>query len=135
MLLNMANLRAVHKQLMQFTMNSSNFDLDYKNRRTRYYRGYYLDQGALFGFFQEQRSFLPLEYNWRPYWRFNKDHYIMHFAGPKAHEHKSFLLNKTEESDRPLLHVCRKNSKGCVKNVAIYEEWQRRVMANDVSDK
>ncbi len=63
--------------------------------------------------------------------KFNKNHFILHFAGPKAHECKRFLLNKTEESKKPPLMACRKNPDDCMKHVAIYEEWERRVVAKD----
>ncbi len=130
MLLNVANLRAVHSQLMQFTKNSSNFRLDMVKKGIKYESGY-LDQGALFSFIQNKRDFLPVEYNWRPYMRFNENHFILHFAGPKAHECKRFLLNKTEESSKSPLLSCRKNPEDCMKHVAIYEEWLRRVMSNE----
>ena len=78
MLINVHNMRKIHKELIKFA--TDNLQLG-------------LDQEILREFFGTNYTLLPAEFNWKPYWGIAADAYIVHWHGPKPVTVSAALLN------------------------------------------
>ncbi len=128
LLLNVANMRAVHDQFMAFMTNSSNMKMDLPHKRFRYQRGP-LDQGALLSFFGNKTEFLPWTYNWKAFWEYNSDHHILHFLGKKPSQYRNPPQKNTKISFGPTIVEggCEARN-GCAKHLSIFDTWLEKVI-------
>ncbi len=124
-LLNVANLRAVHDQFMAFMTNPSNMEMDLPLLRFRYKGGGPLDQGALRGFFGNKTEFLPWKYNWKAFWEYNSNHHILHFHGKKPAQYRDFSQKKKEHYT--IIEEWCKVANGCAKHLSIFDTWLEKV--------
>ncbi len=126
MLMNLANMRAVHDQFMAFTTNASNMQIDMHGGRFTY-KGGFLDQGALNTFFENKTDFLPWEYNWKPLWEYNENHRLLHFSGMKPTGYKGILKKGNNNRNNSVYYRKCKENHGCEKHMAIFNEWLSKV--------
>jgi hypothetical protein len=49
------------------------------------------DQAAYQIYYESKWDKLPMEYNWKPYWGFNEDAFILHFHGPKVSDVRKIM--------------------------------------------
>ncbi len=114
-------MRRVQAEFMNFTLQNHDVNLNYEHGPS--------DQGALNTFFKDKMDVLPVEYNWKPYWEYKKDYYILHFHGSKAHEYQQFFKTRIMPPPPYNKHIkqCDVVAQNCEKNVAIYHYWAKKL--------
>lgn len=86
------------------------------------------DQTAYNRFYANQSAWLPLEYNWKPYWGENPDAKIIHFHGPKPHDLVRMLTGEPVTDIYERLFAM--DRLGCIRHLSLFCEYSEELSVN-----